>query len=71
LRLRLDQADPEAVTLPRLPARVRQLQAGNAEVPVIISADRNIRYEVVMNVMSALQKERIQRVGLTVKQGQQ
>ena len=70
LRLRLDQADPEAITLARLPARVRQLQAGNAEVPVIISADRNIRYEVVMNVMSALQKERIQRVGLTVRQGQ-
>jgi biopolymer transport protein TolR len=36
---------------------------------VIISADRNIKYDAVMNVMSALQKERIQRVGLTVKQG--
>jgi biopolymer transport protein TolR len=70
LRLRLDQGDPEPVTLARLPMRVRQLQAGNAETPVIISADRNIKYDVVMNVMSALQKERIQRVGLTVKQGQ-
>ncbi|MBK7261360.1 MAG: biopolymer transporter ExbD [Rubrivivax sp.] len=69
LRLRLDQGDPEPVTLPRLVARVRQLQAGNAEVPVIISADRNIKYDAVMNVMSALQKEHIQRVGLTVKQG--
>jgi biopolymer transport protein TolR len=49
---------------------VKQLQAGNAEVPVIISADKGIRYEAVMNVMAALQKERIQRVGLTVKQGQ-
>jgi biopolymer transport protein TolR len=70
LRLRLDQAEPEATTLARLPARVKQLQAGNAEVPVIISADKGIRYEAVMNVMAALQKERIQRVGLTVKQGQ-
>ena len=69
LRLRLDQGDPEPVTLPRLVARVRQLQMGNAEVPVIISADRNIKYEAVMNVMAALQKEHIQRVGLTVKQG--
>ena len=69
LRLRLDQAEPEATTLARLPARVKQLQAGNAEVPVIISADKGIRYEAVMNVMAALQKERIQRVGLTVKQG--
>ena len=69
LRLRLDQGDPEPVTLPRLVARVRQLQKGNADVPVIISADRNIKYEAVMNVMAALQKEHIQRVGLTVKQG--
>jgi biopolymer transport protein TolR len=69
LRLRLDQGEPEPVTLARLPARVKQLQAGNAEVPVIISADRNIKYDAVMNVMAALQKERIQRVGLTVKQG--
>ncbi len=69
LRLRLDQGDPEPVTLARLPARVRALQKGNAEVPVIISADRGIRYEAVMNVMAALQKERIARVGLTVKQG--
>ena len=70
LRLRLDQGDPEPVTLARLSARVKQLQAGNAEVPVIISADRNIKYDAVMKVMSTLQKERIQRVGLTVKQGE-
>ncbi|MFT3816972.1 MAG: biopolymer transporter ExbD [Rubrivivax sp.] len=69
LRLRLDQGEPEGVTLARLPARVRQLQAGNAEVPVIISADRNIKYDAVMKVMAVLQKERIARVGLTVKQG--
>jgi biopolymer transport protein TolR len=70
LRLRLDQGDPEPVTMARLAARVRQLQAGNADVPVIISADRNIKYDAVMKVMSTLQKERIQRVGLTVKQGE-
>ena len=70
LRLRLDNGDPEAVTLARLGARVRQLQAGNAEVPVIISADRNIKYDAVMKVMATLQKDRIQRVGLTVKQGE-
>ena len=67
LRIRLDQAEPEGVTLARLPARVKQLQAGNAEVPVVISADRNIRYDAVMKVMAALQKERVARVGLAVK----
>ena len=69
LRLRVDQQEPVAVTLAQLPARVRTAQAGNAEVPVVISADRGLKYEVVMNVMATLQKERIKRVGLTVKPG--
>ena len=67
LRLRLDNGDPEPVTLARLPGRVRTLQNGNADVPVIISADRNIKYDAVMKVMAVLQKERIARVGLTEK----
>ena len=69
LRLRIDQQEPVAVSLAQLANRVRQAQAGNAEVPVVISADRNIKYDVVMTVMSTLQKERIKRVGLTVKTG--
>jgi len=69
LRLRIDQQEATAVTLAQLPQRVRQAQGGQAEVPVIISADRQLRYERVMNVMSLLQKERIQRVGLAVRQG--
>ena len=69
LRLRVDQQEPVAVTLAQLPARVRTAQAGNAEVPVVISADRGLKYEVVMNVMATLQKERIKRVGLIVKPG--
>ena len=69
MRLRVDQQEPAPVTLAQLAARVRTAQAGNAEVPVVISADRSIKYEVVMNVMATLQKERIKRVGLTVKQG--
>jgi biopolymer transport protein TolR len=69
MRLRVDQQEPSPVTLAQLAARVRAAQAGNAEVPVVISADRGIKYEVVMNVMATLQKERIKRVGLTVKQG--
>jgi len=70
LRLRLDGGSPEAVTLPRLAARVQALQAGQAEVPVIISGDRRVRYEAVMKVMSTLQQARIARVGLMVKQGE-
>ena len=69
LRLRLDGGEPAPVTLAQLGARVRMQQGGNADMPVVISADRNIKYDSVMNVMAALQKERVRRVGLAVKQG--
>jgi len=69
LRLRADQQEPQPVTLATLAGRVRLAQAGNAEVPVVISADRGIKYDTVMGVMAVLQRERIKRVGLTVRQG--
>ena len=69
LRLRLDGGEPAPVTLAQLGARVRMQQGGNADMPVVISADRNIKYDSVMTVMAALQKERVRRVGLAVKQG--
>jgi biopolymer transport protein TolR len=68
LRLRADQQDPMPVTLAQLPARVRQSQAGNAEVPVVISADKAVRYESVVKVMDTLQRAGVKRVGLSVKQ---
>jgi biopolymer transport protein TolR len=69
LRLRVDQGDPTAVTLAALATRVRDKQAGNAEVPVVISADRSVRYENVVRVMDVLQKAGVKRIGLSVKQG--
>jgi len=73
LRLRVDQQEPAAVALAQLAARVREKQAavpgGGAEVPVVISADRNVRYDSVVRVMDTLQRAGVQRVGLSVKQG--
>ncbi len=69
LRLRVDQGDPASITLATLAARVRDKQAGNAEVPVVISADRGVRYENVVRVMDVLQKAGVKRIGLSVKQG--
>src|SRR5215218_679079 len=40
---------------------------GKEGTPVVISADRNVRYESVVRVMDALQRAGIQRVGLSVK----
>ncbi len=68
LRLRVDQGEPEAAVLRALPARVRELQGGNADVPVIISADKTVKYEAVVKVMDTLQRAGVLRVGLAVKQ---
>jgi biopolymer transport protein TolR len=68
LRLRVDQKDPEGVALAQLAARVRDKQAGNADVPVVISADKGVRYEIVVRVMDTLQRAGVKRVGLSVKQ---
>ncbi len=69
LRLRLDGGEPQATSLARLAAAVKLLQAGNAQVPVVISADKAVRYEAVVKAMDTLQKSGVQRVGLSVRQG--
>ena len=45
-----------------------QLQAGKAQTPVIITADKSIAYENVVKVMDRLQRAGVQRVGLAVHQ---
>ena len=69
LRLKLDAAEPESVLLAQLAARVKNKQAGNTDVPVVISADKSVRYESVVRVMDTLQRAGVRRVGLSVKQG--
>ncbi len=69
LRLRLDGSDPKATSLKALAADVKALQAGNAKVPVVISAEKTVQYEAVVRAMDVLQRSGVQRVGLTVKQG--
>ena len=74
LRLRVDGsssgkdgADGAPVKLRDVAARVRELQAGVASTPVVISADRNVKYDTVVAVMDRLQRAGVQRVGLSVK----
>ena len=42
-------------------------QAEKAETPIVISADKNVKYEVVLGVMDELQKADVKRIGLSVK----
>ena len=46
---------------------LKQKQVQNAEQAVVISADKDVRYEEVTNVMDILQKQQIKKVGLLVK----
>ena len=58
-----------SVNLSSLPQQVMQLQGGNANTPVVISADKGIKYETVVKVMDTLQKAGVVRLGLSVQQG--
>jgi biopolymer transport protein TolR len=69
IKLRVDQQDLATVTLAQLAAEVRTAQGGQADAPVVISADRQVRYESVVKVMDTLQQAGVRRVGLSVKQG--
>jgi biopolymer transport protein TolR len=69
VKLRIDGKEPTAVAANKLAARVRELQAGDANTPVVISADRNVKYEAVVKVMDSLQRAGVLRVGLSVKNG--
>ena len=60
-------ADARTVTPDGLVAAVRAAQASDANSPVVISADRNVRYETVVKVMDRLQRAGVQRVGLSVQ----
>ncbi len=60
-----------AADLPGAVAQVKQRQQAQPDAsrkpPVVIAADKDVRYEQVMKVMSALQKESVVRVGLAVQ----
>jgi biopolymer transport protein TolR len=69
IKLKIDKGDPLSLRLSELAARVNDAQGGDANVPVVISADRQVRYDSVVKVMDTLQRAGVQRVGLSVKQG--
>jgi biopolymer transport protein TolR len=69
-RLELKNGDKTLpMTLTALAPAVLQAQSGQppGSVAVVISADKSVKYETVVNVMSTLQKNGVQRVGLSVK----
>lgn len=46
---------------------LRERQRRNPNEPVVIAADKDVRYESVMKIMDELQRQNIARIGLLVK----
>ena len=67
LRDRAVGADERKVSRNELIAAIRQKQAKNPEQAVVIAADKDVRYEAVLDVMDMLQQNRVRKVGLLVK----
>ncbi|MEO8719195.1 MAG: protein TolR [Burkholderiales bacterium] len=70
LRLRDAQgalAEERRLARGELARAIRERLAKNPDRPVLIAADKDVRYEAVLNVMDELQRQQVRRIGLLVK----
>ena len=70
LRDRAAGGDEERVSEANLRQAVQARLKSEPDRPVVISADKSVRYEAVMRVMDTLQRMGVARVGLLVKPAQ-
>lgn len=62
---------PQKVSRDELVAAIQGRQQANPDQAVVIAADKSVRYETVMDVMSLLQDNQIQKIGLLAQQKNQ
>jgi biopolymer transport protein TolR len=62
-----DSGKNASVAINKIADVVRKMQGSKPETPVVISADKSVKYETVVEVMDKLQRAGIQRVGLSVQ----
>ena len=67
LRDRAKGASERRVSRNELIQEIKTKQARNADQAVVISADKDVRYEAVLEVMDMLQTNQVKRVGLLAK----
>ena len=60
-----DKARP--ISREELVQAVKDKQAANPDQSVVIAADKNVRYEEVLNVMDILQQNQVKKIGLLAK----
>ena len=63
----VNDAKTSKINFDSLANSVQLAQTGQTSSAVVISADRNVKYEMVVKVMDTLQRAGIQRVGLSVQ----
>ncbi len=68
LRDRAKSNTEQKVDRKQLIDAIKQKQAQNADQPVVIADDKNVRYEEVIKVMDILQQNQVQKVGLLAQQ---
>jgi len=67
IRDRAAGADDRKVSRNDLVTAIKQKQAKNPEQAVVIAADKDIKYEAVLEVMDMLQQNQVRKLGLMVK----
>ena len=67
LRDRAGDSAERAVPKAQLADEIRNLHRSRPDQPVVIAADKGVRYQEVMDVMTLLQKAQITRIGLLAR----
>ena len=67
LRDRARSMEERRISRNQLIAAIRQKQKQNPEQAVVIAADKDVRYEAVLEVMDMLQQNQVRKVGLLAK----
>jgi biopolymer transport protein TolR len=67
LRDRARSMEESKVSRKDLIAAIRQKQKQNPDQAVVIAADKDVRYEAVLEVMDMLQQNQVRKVGLLAK----
>ncbi len=67
LRDRAGDSMERVVEKSRLAREIRNLHRARPDQPVVIAADKSVRYQEVMDVMTLLQQAQIARIGLLAR----
>ena len=67
LRDRSTLQSERVVSQEELIQAIKEKQSKNPDQPVVIAADKNVRYEEVLKVMDLLQQNQVKKIGLLAK----